>query len=118
MVVTPEGREACTFYQVVRYFREYTLVEATLKTGRTHQIRVHLSTIGHPVIGDAVYGIKSPFLKRQFIHSHCLGFVLPSSDEYVEFHSELPPDLQQALERAERERMAQEECTTRSPILM
>jgi 23S rRNA pseudouridine1911/1915/1917 synthase len=103
MTVTTDGREACTQYRVVRYLEGYTLAEATLETGRTHQIRVHLSSIGHPVVGDATYGARSPFLKRQFLHSHCLGFKLPSTGEYVEFHSDLPPDLHHALEQVEKD---------------
>lgn len=99
MAVTYEGREACTYYRVVRYLGDYTLVEATLKTGRTHQIRVHFSAIGFPVVGDGVYGVRSPFLARQFIHACTLGFTLPSTGEYVEFNSELPADLKQMLER-------------------
>ena len=102
MTVAPDGRQACTQYRVVRYLESYTLAEATLETGRTHQIRVHLSSIGHPVVGDSTYGAKSPFLKRQFLHSHCLGFRLPSNGEYVEFRSDLPPDLQHALEQADK----------------
>ena len=101
MATVAGGRPACTVYKVLRYLDDYTLVEATLKTGRTHQLRVHFSSIGHPVVGDAVYGAKSPFLKRQFVHSYCLGFKLPSTNRYVEFRSELPADLQQALEAIE-----------------
>ena len=99
MAVVPNGRPSHTSYQVIGCFGDYSLVEATLKTGRTHQIRVHLSSIGHPVIGDVVYGEKSAFLKRQFLHSYCLGFTLPSSGEYVEFRSKLPSDLQEALDQ-------------------
>ncbi|MCL0057849.1 hypothetical protein M1N05_02125 [Dehalococcoidales bacterium] len=64
---------------------------------KTLQIRVHLSAIGHPVVGDTVYGVKSAYISRQFIHACRLGFHLPSSGEYVEFKSELAPDLEQAL---------------------
>ena len=91
------GRPARTHYRVVRYIDGYTLLEVMPQTGRTHQIRVHLSAIGYPVVGDATYGIKSPYLPRQFLHASRLGFRLPSSGEYAEFKSELPPDLQQAL---------------------
>lgn len=101
MTVTPDGRESCTYYQVMSYPGDHTLVEATLKTGRTHQIRVHFLSIDHPVIGDATYGVKSPFLKRQFLHSHYLDFKLPSTGKHVEFRSELPHDLQQALEQVQ-----------------
>lgn len=97
MTVVTEGREARTQYHVIRYIDNYTLLEVKPETGRTHQIRVHLSAIGHPVIGDAVYGVKSPYLSRQFLHASHLGFKLPSTDEYVEFESRLPPDLEQTL---------------------
>ena len=98
MAVVAEGREARTGYRVVKYIGDYTLIEVMPETGRTHQIRVHLAAIGYPVVGDKVYGVKSPYLSRQFMHACRLGFKLPSSGEYVEFKSELPPDLEQALE--------------------
>jgi len=97
MAVVAKGREARTDYRVIKYIGNYTLLEVMPETGRTHQIRVHLSAIGYPVVGDAVYGVKSSFLSRQFVHACRLGFNLPSSGEYVEFESELPPDLEQAL---------------------
>ncbi len=99
MAVVSGGREARTQYRVVKYLDNYTLVEVTLETGRTHQIRVHLAAIGFPVVGDEVYGRRSPVLKRQFVHACYLGFRLPSTGEYVEFNSELPSDLEEALER-------------------
>ncbi|HEY32560.1 MAG TPA: RluA family pseudouridine synthase [Dehalococcoidia bacterium] len=92
-----QGRAARTRYRVVRYIDDYTLLEAVPETGRTHQIRVHLAAIGHPVVGDATYGVKSAHLSRQFLHSHRLGFRLPSTGEYVEFESALPSDLKKAL---------------------
>ena len=97
MAVVTRGREARTEYQVVRYIDDFTLLEVRPETGRTHQIRVHLSAIGYPVVGDAMYGVKSAVLSRQFIHASRLGFKSPSTDEYVEFTSELPADLEQAL---------------------
>jgi len=97
MAVVNKGREARTRYNVVRYIGDYTLLEVRTETGRTHQIRVHLAAIGYPVVGDATYGVKSDHLSRQFLHASRLGFKLPSSGEYVEFTSELPPDLAQAL---------------------
>jgi len=97
MAVVAEGREARTEYQVVKYMGDYTLLEIRPETGRTHQIRVHLNAIGYPVAGDKVYGVKSAYLSRQFLHASRLGFHLPSTGEYVEFTSELPPDLEQAL---------------------
>jgi 23S rRNA pseudouridine1911/1915/1917 synthase len=98
MAVVTEGREARTQYQVIKYIDDYTLLEVAPETGRTHQIRIHLSAIGYPVVGDALYGVKSPHLSRQFLHACRLGFKLPSTGEYVEFKSELPPDLEKALE--------------------
>jgi len=97
MAVVKEGRPARTQYRVVKYMNGYTLLEIMPETGRTHQIRVHLAAIGYPVVGDAVYGVKSPHLSRQFLHASRLGFRLPSSGEYVEFRSELPDDLEKAL---------------------
>ncbi len=98
MAVVSGGREARTQYRVVKYMDSYTLLEVGLETGRTHQIRVHLAAIGYPVVGDQVYGTRSPFLKRQFVHACHLGFRLPSTGEHVEFSSKLPSDLEEALE--------------------
>jgi 23S rRNA pseudouridine1911/1915/1917 synthase len=97
MAVVAEGREARTEYRVIKYIGGYTLLEVRPQTGRTHQIRVHLAAIGFPVVGDKVYGVKSPHLSRQFLHAHKLRFKLPATSEYVEFTSPLPADLQKAL---------------------
>jgi len=97
MAIVPGGREARTLYRVLKRLDGYALVEATLHTGRTHQIRVHFSSIGCPVAGDPVYGVRMPFLTRQFLHAFLLGFKLPGTGESVEFRSELPADLQEAL---------------------
>jgi 23S rRNA pseudouridine1911/1915/1917 synthase len=97
MAVVAEGRPARTEYRVLRHLGDYTLLEIKPLTGRTHQIRVHLAAIGFPVVGDAVYGSNSDFIKRQFLHAFKLGFRMPSSGEYREFISELPSDLTKAL---------------------
>jgi 23S rRNA pseudouridine1911/1915/1917 synthase len=97
MAVVEKGRDARTEYSVLKYVGDSSLLEVRLETGRTHQIRVHLSAIGYPVVGDATYGVKSEFLSHQFVHAHLLGFKLPSNREYVEFKSELPAELGQAL---------------------
>ncbi|MFO8102157.1 MAG: RluA family pseudouridine synthase [Dehalococcoidia bacterium] len=97
MAIISNGREARTFYKVLEYVEDCTLLEVHPETGRTHQIRVHFSSIGFPVVGDVVYGGKSKLLLRQFLHAHRLGFRLPSSDEYRIFESELPADLEQVL---------------------
>jgi 23S rRNA pseudouridine1911/1915/1917 synthase len=97
MAVVSGGRQARTKYKVKEYLGDYTLLEITTETGRTHQIRVHLSAIGYPVVGDPIYGVKSAYVKRQFVHAYRLGFRLPASGEYREFTCELPPDLKQAI---------------------
>jgi 23S rRNA pseudouridine1911/1915/1917 synthase len=98
MAVVESGKQATTQYQVRKYLDNYTLLEVSPVTGRTHQIRIHLSAIGCPVVGDPTYGIKLAHLDRQFIHACGLGFRLPSTEQYQEFTSPLPPDLWQALE--------------------
>jgi len=98
MAVVTDGREARTEYQVINYIGKHTLLEVRPKTGRTHQIRVHLAAIGFPVVGDKIYGVKSPFLARQFLHASRLGFTHPTTHEYIEFTSDLPADLAKALE--------------------
>jgi 23S rRNA pseudouridine1911/1915/1917 synthase len=113
MAVVKGGREARTEYRVVEYFghvtgkvpRMYTLVEAEPKTGRTHQVRVHFSSIGHPLAGDPVYGFRKQRLsglQRQFLHARTLGFRLPGNDEYIELTAELPDDLRVVLEELRR----------------
>ncbi len=97
MAIVTAGRPARSEYRAVKYLKGYTLLEVRPETGRTHQIRVHLAAIRYPVVGDGVYGVKVPFLKRQFLHAHRLSFNLPSSGELVEFKSELPEDLERAL---------------------
>jgi len=98
MAIVEAGKEATTQYQVRKYLDTYTLVEVSPLTGRTHQIRIHMSAIGCPVVGDPIYGIRSAHLNRQFIHAYRLGFLLPSTGQYQEFISPLPVDLAQALE--------------------
>lgn len=92
MCVTRENsREAVTHYSVIRNYAGYTHLNVRLETGRTHQIRVHLSYIGHPVAGDEVYGNGKPkWLNGQCLHAKKIGFVHPRTGEYMEFDSELP----------------------------
>jgi 23S rRNA pseudouridine1911/1915/1917 synthase len=98
MAVVVGGREARSCYRVIKQFAEYSLLEVHPQTGRTHQIRVHLAYLGHPLLGDGVYGKRSPLLHRHFLHAHCLGFQHPTSGEPLEFHSALPDDLGCAVE--------------------
>lgn len=102
MAISENGKEATTGYRVRKYVDGYTLLEVVPVTGRTHQIRVHLSAIGYPVVGDLTYGVKSTHLARQFVHAYRLGFRLPSSGEYREFTSALPTDLERTLKHLDR----------------
>lgn len=92
MTITPNGKEAITHYKVLKNMGKYTLIECQLETGRTHQIRVHMSSINHPLLGDEIYGPKTcPFkLQGQVLHAKSLGFIHPTTKEYMEFDSELP----------------------------
>ncbi len=98
VVAESRGRPARTQYKVARYLDGYTLLNVYPETGRTHQIRVHLAAIGYPVMGDSVYGIRSRYVPRQFVHAARLGFNLPSTGKYVEFEAPLPADLERALQ--------------------
>ena len=98
MAAVSGGRDAVTTYQVVRRYGRHTLLGVFPETGRTHQIRVHLAHVGHPLLGDSVYGGRSKLLPRQFLHAHLLGMRHPSSGEYLEFRSNLPEDLERAIE--------------------
>jgi len=104
MAPTLDGRPARTTYRVEQSYRGYSLLDVGIETGRTHQIRVHLAALGHPVAGDRLYGARRPLpgLTRQFLHASLLGLRLPSNGEYREFTSPLPPDLAAVLEALER----------------
>ncbi|HUR77245.1 MAG TPA: RluA family pseudouridine synthase [Acidimicrobiales bacterium] len=103
MAVVADGREARTHYRVLRRFGSpapLTLLECHLETGRTHQIRVHLASIKHPVVGDTRYGRDRPAIPmdRPFLHAERLAFAHPTTGEQMEFDSALPPDLVGVLE--------------------
>lgn len=95
------GRDAVTHYHVLERFRQFTYVECQLETGRTHQIRVHMASIGHPLLGDSVYGpAKSPFrLNGQTLHAGVLGIIHPRSKEYMEFQAPLPEYFEDLLKK-------------------
>ncbi|HEM4147110.1 TPA: RluA family pseudouridine synthase [Streptococcus suis] len=98
--VTAKGKEAVTRFQVLERFSDYTLVELTLETGRTHQIRVHMAYIGHPVAGDEAYGPRKTLKGHgQFLHARTLGFTHPRTGVVVEFTAEAPAIFQEALEK-------------------
>lgn len=100
-VHAPNGRRAVTHYRVLERFGNYTYIECTLETGRTHQIRVHMASIGHPILGDSVYGpAKCPFrLQGQTLHAKILGIVHPTTGEYMEFDAPLPDYFQKLLQK-------------------
>jgi 23S rRNA pseudouridine1911/1915/1917 synthase len=104
--VVAHGRAARTHYRVCEELERYTLLEAVLETGRTHQIRVHFAWRSRPVLGDPLYGPRKPRstfgLQRQFLHAHKLGFTLPGDGSWREFSAPLPPDLAAALEKLRR----------------
>lgn len=102
---TRKGKEAITRWKVIKRFDYTTLIEVRLGTGRTHQIRVHLASIGHPVMGDMTYGKKTGFennkkkviIPRQMLHAETLGFAHPVTGEYMEFSRPMPEDMQKVL---------------------
>ena len=95
------GKDAVTHYKVLERFGQYTYIECRLETGRTHQIRVHMTSIGHPLLGDTVYGsFKNPFhLQGQTLHAMILGFRHPVTGEYIEFEAPLPDYFLKLLEK-------------------
>ena len=97
MNVVDGGKSAKTRYKVLKSIGDHQLLEVKLLTGRTHQIRVHLASIGHSIIGDSLYGKKSKTIDRQFLHSHLLELVHPSTESSMAFKSPLPLDLKDFL---------------------
>ena len=97
---TANGKRAVTHFKVLKQLKGYTYIECQLETGRTHQIRVHMTSIGHPLIGDEVYGNRSCKFKLQgqTLHAMILGFIHPSTNEYVEFEAPLPEYFQHLLD--------------------
>ncbi len=98
VVIRPSGgKDAVTFFRVLKRFPNATFVEIRPKTGRTHQIRVHFAYMGHPVLGDALYGVQFPPIKRQALHALSLGFEQPRTKKWIHLTSELPEDMQGLL---------------------
>lgn len=101
MAISASGREAVTHFNVLERFGQYTLTECILETGRTHQIRVHMASIGHSIVGDPVYGIKKEKFKLtgQLLHAKTIGFMHPSTGEMMEFTSEIPDYFENVLKK-------------------
>lgn len=98
-VVKTGGRHAVTHFSVLERFDHFTLLECKLETGRTHQIRVHMEFIGHPLAGDPLYGLKRTLdIDGQALHAQVLGFKHPQTGEYMEFSSEIPEDMKQLID--------------------
>ncbi|MCD6109287.1 RluA family pseudouridine synthase [bacterium] len=109
LAMPKEGREAITEYKTIGFYGPYTLVEATILTGRTHQIRVHFASIGHPVVGDELYGdkkvnkdLRKLGLKRQFLHATKLSFKMPNGEK-INIKNKLPSDLKAVIKSLEKE---------------
>lgn len=98
--VREDGQRAVTHYKVIRWFGKWTHVQLQLETGRTHQIRVHLSHIGHPIVGDDLYGGEQVEIMRQALHCQKLSFWHPMDKKEVTFIAELPEDMQELLKKA------------------
>lgn len=100
MAVVEDGKEAVTNFRVLERFDGYTLIECKLETGRTHQIRVHMKYIGHPLVGDPLYGPKKVIGNTgQFLHAKLIGFNHPRTNEYLEFERDIPDNFKEILEK-------------------
>lgn len=101
--VVKDGRNAVTHFEVLKRYRDYTLVKCILETGRTHQIRVHMKYIGHPLVGDPLYGPKKTIKGNgQFLHAGKLGFVHPTTGKLLIFEATLPKIFQECLEKLDK----------------
>ena len=98
MAVATAGKDSVTVYATASNYPKHTLARVTPETGRTHQIRVHFASIGHPLVGDGVYGRPDPDLHRHFLHADQIGFRHPISDEPLDFSSDLPGELQRFVD--------------------
>ncbi|HCM43168.1 MAG TPA: RluA family pseudouridine synthase [Candidatus Omnitrophica bacterium] len=103
MVKPTGGKDALTFFKVLKRFNNASFVEVRLQTGRTHQIRVHFQHMGHPVYGDSVYGYPSRLIGRQALHAAVLGFDHPRTGKFIHVKSDMPEDMQKLLKHLETE---------------
>lgn len=101
MGIVEGGKRAVTHYEVLKRFEKYTLIKCILETGRTHQIRVHMAYLGHPLVGDPVYGYKKQKFNvaGQMLHAKKLGFIHPSTGEYMEFESDIPKYYEEVIRK-------------------
>ena len=95
--ISENGEIAITHYEVIKEFDNYSVVKCILETGRTHQIRVHMSHIGHPILGDTIYGTSSPLILRQALHAYKISFIHPITKQKMEFTSQLPQDMEKLV---------------------
>lgn len=95
--ISPNGDLAITEFKVLKQYSNYSLVEFALKTGRTHQIRVHSNYIGHPILGDTLYGNCSSLIQRQALHSYKISFIHPISNKNVQYTSSIPEDISKLI---------------------
>jgi 23S rRNA pseudouridine1911/1915/1917 synthase len=98
--VRPDGKEAITHYRVVKQFEDFAMVRLVLDTGRTHQIRVHMSYLGHPLLGDSLYGkeiLNNHGMERAALHAAHLEFLQPITEEALSFEAKLPADMYNAI---------------------
>ncbi len=95
--INSNGKESITHYKVLEEFKNYSLVMCNLQTGRTHQIRVHMQAIGHPLIGDTLYGESSNFISRQALHSYKIYFIHPITNKAIEIIAKLPEDIKRCV---------------------
>ena len=105
MGIVEDGKRAVTHYEVLERYKNTTLIKCVLETGRTHQIRVHMASIGHPLVGDEVYGFKKQRfkLKGQVLHAKTLCFIHPKTKEYMEFTTNLPEYYNNLIEKLRKE---------------
>lgn len=91
--IAESGASAITHYEVIKNYNNYSVVKCILQTGRTHQIRVHMAHIGHPLLGDTLYGLPSPLINRQALHAYIITFIHPITKQKLEFTAKIPADL-------------------------
>ena len=105
IIIRPSGgKDALTLFKILKRFSKSSLLDVRPQTGRTHQIRVHMQHIGHPVIGDLFYGVPSPWISRQAVHASALGFIHPRTEKRVYQECPIPPDMQTLLRHLEAEK--------------